>query len=282
MTYIPAPPDPIRIDDKFASSEPFYRRYLLIIVALLLGLGFLAAPWPFEHKAHAFMHGLCAQTPSHSFYFAGRALPFDGRMTGIYGGLLATVVILLLLGRHRAAALPSVGAGVLLLLFFGSMAVDGFNSLLFDLGRWHPYAPSNELRLITGWMAGVGIGVVMIMLVGMTLWHRPRTKESVAPHWWWPLAMLLPIIPVRALIATGALVVYYPLSILLMVSAIIAFTSLVLVTLLMLRNRENQFERFAQLRGMTTVSLLVAILLILAIGGGRFWLESVMHIPELV
>ncbi|MCO5221192.1 MAG: DUF2085 domain-containing protein [Thermomicrobiales bacterium] len=192
MTFMPAPPG---IDSQAASTpstEPFYRRHLVALVVFFAGMGFLAAPWPFETKAHAVMHGLCAQTPSHSFYFQGLVLPFDGRMTGIYGGVLSAFLILLALGRHRAAGLPSSGSLVILLLFVVAMAVDGFNSLLTDLQRWHPYQPSNELRLLTGWMAGVAIGTVVVMLVGMTFWRSPRVSQRVVSHWWLPILMVLP------------------------------------------------------------------------------------------
>ncbi len=279
MTFMPLPPEAVDANPK---GEPFYRRHLLALVAFFIGMAFLAAPWGFEQKAHAAMHGLCAQTPSHSFYFAGRALPFDGRMTGIYSGLLATVVILVVMGRHRAAGMPSVAASVLLLAFIGAMAVDGFNSLLRDLGKWHPYAPTNEFRLITGWMAGIAIGTIMVMLVGMTLWKRPKTRERVMPHWWMPMLMLLPLVPVRLLIGTGLDAVFFPYSMILMASAVLAFTTLVLVTMVMLMNRENAYERFEQLRGLTAISIVIAIFIILAIGGGRFWLEAVTHAPPLV
>jgi uncharacterized membrane protein len=282
MTFMPVPPDTAGIAEKRQSVDPFYRRHMLSIVAFFVGMAFLAAPWSFELKAHAAMHGLCAQTPSHSFFFDGRALPFDGRMTGIYGGLLSTVVILVALGRHRAAGLPSIGAGVVLLAFVGAMALDGFNSLLTDLEKWHPYAPSNEYRLLTGWMAGIGIGTVIVMLAGMTLWRRPRTRERVIAHWWLPVVMLLPLVPVRLLIGTGSDLVFYPFSLLLMASAVVAFTTLVLVTTLMLLNRENRYERFDQLRSLTAISVAIAIVLILAIGGGRFWLEAVTNAPPLV
>jgi hypothetical protein len=162
------------------------------------------------------------------------------------------------------------------------MAVDGFNSLFKDLGKWHPYQPSNDYRLLTGWMAGIGIGTVLVMLVGMTIWHRPRTSERVIGRWWMPLLLVIPIVPVRLLIGTGSDLIFYPYSLLLMASAVAAFTTLVLVTVLMLMNRENRFERFEQLRGLAVVSMLIAIGVILAIGGGRFWLEAVTHAPPLV
>jgi uncharacterized membrane protein len=282
MTFMPVPPDTAGIADKLDGGEPLYRRHLLPIVAFFIATAFLAAPWSFELKAHAAMHGLCAQTPSHSFFFDGRALPFDGRMTGIYSGLLSTVVILIALRRHRAAGLPSLGAGIVVLAFVAAMGVDGFNSLLTDLGKWHPYAPSNEYRLLTGWMAGVGIGTVMVMLAGMTLWRRPRTKERVIASWWLPILMLLPLVPVRLLIGTGSDLIFYPFSLLLMASAVIAFTTLVLVTTLMLLNRENRYERFEQLRSLTAISIVIALALILAIAGGRFWLEAVTNAPPLV
>lgn len=282
MTYMPAPPESAPGAPQPASMQPFYRRYIVGLAGLLVLLIFLLAPWPFESKARAVMHGLCAQTPSHSFYFGDRTLPFDGRMTGIYGGLLVTVIVLVLLGRHRAAGVPSIATSVVLLLFGAAMAIDGFNSLLTDLDRWHPYTPSNEHRLLTGWMAGVGIGVVLVMLIGMTVWSRPRTKERVLSRWSMPIVLVLPVIPMRMLIGTESELVYYPLSFFLMASAVMAFTALVLVTVLMLRNRENQFERFEQLQGTTVVSMVVAIVIILAIGGGRFWLEAVTHAPPLV
>jgi uncharacterized membrane protein len=282
MLYVPAPPEPAAAGIESKIAPPFYRQHLVAIAAFFVAMAFLAAPWSFELKAHAAMHGLCAQTPSHSFFFEGRALPFDGRMTGIYSGLLSTVLILVALGKHRSAGLPSIGAGTLLLAFVGAMAVDGFNSLFKDLGKWHPYQPSNDCRLLTGWMAGIGIGTVLVMLVGMTIWHRPRTSERVIGRWWMPLLLVIPIVPVRLLIGTGSDLIFYPYSLLLMASAVAAFTTLVLVTVLMLMNRENRFERFEQLRGLAVVSMLIAIGVILAIGGGRFWLEAVTHAPPLV
>lgn len=273
MTSIPAPPD-MHISSEMEQNSPFCRRHLLAIVVFFVAMAFVAAPWSFEAKAHAAMHGLCAQTPGHTFYLAGRPLPFDGRMTGIYGGLLATFLILLAVNRLRAAGLPSIGAGVVLVLFLTAMAVDGFNSLLTDLGKWHPYTPSNELRLLTGWMAGIGIGTVMAMLVGMTLWRRPQTNVRVIPSWWWPVAFVAPILVIRLLLQADSATVYFLLSGVLMVSAVLAFSTLALCTSVMLRNRENEYERFSQVRPLAALSVLIAIGLILAIGGGRFWLEA--------
>src|SRR5687768_8251808 len=123
------------------------RTYWLWYVILIAGVvAFLAVPGGFAEKSRVVLHGLCAQTPTHSFLFGGLLLPFDGRMTGIYGGTLVTLAYLAVRGRLFAWGNPSLRIVLTLLTFVAVMAVDGFNSLLLDLGLWHPYEPQNELR----------------------------------------------------------------------------------------------------------------------------------------
>src|SRR4051812_13030157 len=78
------------------ASWLFFGRVSGWLVALVM------APWPLAAKFHAVVHGLCAQRPSHSFALGGTNLPFDARMTGIYGGTLTTILFLLARGRWRA------------------------------------------------------------------------------------------------------------------------------------------------------------------------------------
>src|SRR5215213_6245247 len=101
-------------------------RYHFPLLSLGLLLLFFAAPWAWQHKAHVALHGLCAQTPSHTLLLGGRPLPFDSRMTGIYGGFAIGFACLALMGRHRSARLPSFSLMALLAAFVGVMAVDGF------------------------------------------------------------------------------------------------------------------------------------------------------------
>src|SRR5215211_1548630 len=82
------------------------RSYLFPLLLGGLIATFFCLPWSFEHKAHAYLHGLCAQRPSHSLIMGELALPFDARMTGIYGGFLVTSSYLLLRGRFVAWRLP--------------------------------------------------------------------------------------------------------------------------------------------------------------------------------
>ena len=154
-------------------------RHFLPILAGGLLLLFLAAPWPLEHKAHAALHGLCAQRPSHSLSFDGRTLPFDARMTGIYGGFLTAAIYLTARRRYLAARLPTWPVMATLALFVAVLAVDGFNSLLLDLGHWHPYGPDNRLRLFTGLTTGTTLAVVMAYVAAISLWRRPRLDQRV-------------------------------------------------------------------------------------------------------
>jgi uncharacterized membrane protein len=273
MAYLPAPTDRGSTADPTEKSAPFIRRHLLAIVAAVLGVAFLAAPWPFEVKAHAVLHGICGQTPSHTMTFGGMELPLDSRCVGIFGGMLVTFLLLLGLGRARAAALPSAGAGIVLLGFLAVMALDGLNSLMTDLERWHPYAPSNDLRLLTGWTAGVCLGTMLLMVTGMTLWERPKTSMRVLPSWWWPMALLAPFVPAWLLLRTGATVAYYPASLILIASAISAFGALAVCSIVMLRNRDNTFVHVSQLQQLAAAGVLIAVTILLAMSGGRFWIE---------
>ena len=276
MAYLPVPPD----RHERADSASFYRRHLLGILLTLLSIGFLAAPWPFQSKAHALLHGICGQTPSHTLVLGGMELPLDTRCVGIYGGLLVTVMLLIGFGRHRSAAMPSKGAGVFLLLFLGALAVDGLNSLMTDLGKWHPYTASNDLRLITGWLTGVSIGSVLVMVTGMTLWRSPQVTMRVLPNWRWAIGMALPCVPALLLLRSGSSLVYYPVSMLLIASAITAFAALSTCAIVMLRNQDNRYDNFGQVTPLAAVGVVIAVALLLALGGGRFWLEAALHLPS--
>lgn len=278
MALIPTPAEQQSRGEFSRRATPFLRRNQLWIVVGSLAAGFLLAPWPFEVKAHAVLHGICGQTPSHTMTFAGMELPLDSRCVGIFGGLLVTFLLLIGLGRWRAAGLPSIGAGVLLLFFLGGMGLDGLNSLMTDLDRRHLYAPSNDLRLLTGWMAGVGLGSVLLMVTGMCLWERPRTSMRVLPNWWWPVALLVPVLPVWLLLRTGWKVVFYPASLGLIAAAVTAFATLAVCAIVMLRNRDNGYRQFDQLVPLATIGVLIAVALMLAISGGRFWMEDYFHL----
>lgn len=247
-------------------------RWLPFVVVASIG-AFLLAPWPFEEKAHAILHGICGQTPGHTDYVAGSALPLDARCVGIYGGLLVTVVILHLSGRARYAKPPTRGSLGVLGVFVVMMAIDGFNSLSTDVGRGQIYAPSNDLRLLTGWATGVAIGTVMTMLVAMTVWAGASESEPILPNWRWPLYLAAPVAVLWIALQTNATLVYYLVGLALIASAVLAFSTLILCSIVMLKNQMNGFGSASQVDRLAAVSIVIGAAVLLGLAAGRFWLE---------
>jgi len=258
-----------------------YRAYLFPLVASLVVLLFLAAPWSLEHKAHAALHGLCAQQPSHSFFLGTRRLPFDARMTGIYGGFLGSSIYLLSRRRHRAAALPNWPTSAVLVLFVGLMAVDGFNSLFLDMGWTNLYQPDNRLRLLTGLMTGVALAAAIFLLLGMVLWKRPQLNRRVVESAREPFLMLAVQAPFALVVVFGASWLYVPIALALLLTATAVVSAIGLVVAVMVRTADNSFEGVSQLQGYAVAGLLIGLAVMATMGCGRFLLESLTNAPPL-
>lgn len=260
---------------------PGYRRYLLPLVSSTLLLLFLAAPWSLEHKTHVALHGLCAQRPSHSFSFGAQRLPFDARMTGIYSGFIVTALYLLARGRARATDIPRRSLVVLLGLGVFAMAVDGFNSLVLDLGYRHLYQPHNAYRLITGTATGIALSCVLGYLVAVTLWRRPDASVAVvASNREFALIWLLQV-PVMLCVLGGASWLYEPLLLLLILSALSVLSTLALVVSLLLKRVDCQFDRFGQLQVHAVVAVGIGVLTMASLSALRFLLEWWTGAPTL-
>lgn len=240
-------------------------------VAGLLGL-FLLAPWPLAHKAHAVLHGLCAQRPSHTLALGGQLLPLDARMTGIYGGFAVATLYLLVRGRFRAFRLPSRPTLAVLAAFVGLMAIDGFNALLDDLGN-PVYPPDNRLRLFTGLLAGVALAVALCFLLSTTLWRRGDWAAPTLRGPWEAVGIAALAAPFALLALSGLDWLYTPLSMSLLVSAVTAIAMLMTAMVLLASGRERQFDRIADAQAPAAIGLLAGVAFILLVAVGRFWLE---------
>ncbi|MDP9364252.1 MAG: DUF2085 domain-containing protein [Chloroflexota bacterium] len=249
---------------------------ILVLVAL-----FLLAPWPFEHKAHAALHGLCAQIPSHTFRFEGRALPFDARMTGIYGGFLTTALALVAAGRLRAFRLPPFRVMVALGFGVAALAVDGTNSLLLDLGMPHAYPPDNRLRLATGLLTGIALAAVLAFVAATTLWRDGRWDQAPIGGQRELALVVAAQVPFALLVVTGFGPLYVPMTLFLLVAALAAVGTMALIVVVLVRHGDRAFDRPDQLQAPTAVALLLAVAVMAAFSVGRFMLERSEGPPPL-
>lgn len=255
---------------------------ILFPVAALAVLGaFLAAPWPLAHKAHLALHGLCAQRPSHSLFFGGEALPFDARMTGIYGGFLVTAGYFAARGRFRSFRPPPASVLAILALFVAAMGIDGLNSLLVDLGRKPWYEPDNRLRVATGLLTGVALATVLCFLLATTLWRDGERGRAPIDGVRELIAVVALHVPVGVAVFTGAPVLFAPLALALVLSAVSVVGALVLIVLVLASGRERTFEGFGRLQVPMTVSLVIGLIVMAGFAGGRAFLETLSGGPGL-
>jgi uncharacterized membrane protein len=258
------------------SVRTFWLWYVILVAGML---AFLLAPGGFAEKSRTVLHGLCAQTPTHSFTFGGDLLPFDGRMTGIYGGSLVTLVSLLARGRLLRWGNPPLKISLTLSAFVAVMAVDGFNSLFLDLGLWHPYKPRNELRLLTGFGTGIALATVLAWLLASSVYRLGSQDAGVSSYrdlgWLW-----LAFVPYAALVLSGASWLYVPLSALLMLSAWITMAMLALVVVVLAFRMDARVDRPTRLHLPGAVAAIVGLALMLGLASGRMWLESTFGIPS--
>lgn len=256
------------------------RQFWLWPCILLLGIvALVLVPGGFAEKSRIVLHGLCAQTPGHTYEFGGMRLPFDARMTGIYSGAIMALTYLAVRGRLLAGELPKPRYLVLLASFALLMAADGFNSLFTDIGWWHPWESTNVFRVITGYGMGVAMAVALVWLLAGTVFQiarRETTVRSVGDLGWCvaPLPLLLVVLNLdwpwlHPLFATF-----------LMLSAWVVLGMLALVTVLLATKVDERIVRVRQLHVPGTIGLVVGLGIMLALAFGRSWLERTLGIPS--
>ena len=252
------------------------------MAAIIVPGTLLLLPGTLEHKSHLLLHGLCAQRPSHSFLLGGQMLPFDARMTGIYGGFSVAALYLLARGRFRALATPPAGVVLLLGMFVGLLVVDGFNSLLLDLRLWHPYVPRNDFRLVTGLLTGVALAGVVAYLVSITLWQTGRgTLAAVrdAREVGLLAALQAPFV-LAVLVGPGWL---YPIvTLALVASALLVCGLLALVIVVLIRRQDGILTTWQDATGSISLALLLAVCSVGGLAAGRFWLEHLSGTAQML
>ncbi len=215
---------------------------------------------------HWFGFGLCHQLPERSLFGGGVQVPVCARDTGIYAGIVVSLLVISRLQR-RPSGLPSLGVSVLLAAFVAVMALDGITS----------YAgireTTNAVRLATGLLCGYAIGALLAPLINDQLW-RTSSSERVLGTSRTLVLWLFSLPAAFAILWWGGPLfgVVYPGLVAIAVIAALTAVNLVIVTLLEVFERKADRLREAWLPlllafGIAWVEIFVSAAL-------KLWLEA--------
>ena len=154
-------------------------RWLLpAVTGLLLLLWLAETPPGLLGKADAIGYAVCHRIASHSFFMDERQFPLCARCTGMYLGALLGLVYSFRKGRQ--AGFPPRRILAVLGIFVLGFGVDGVNSYL-NLLRDIPflYTSTNWLRLLTGTMFGIGVGIYLASAFKQAVWREFESRSAL-------------------------------------------------------------------------------------------------------
>jgi uncharacterized membrane protein len=221
--------------------------------------------------------GICAQILSHSFYPGGMRLPLCARNTGIYLGFFVTLVTLYATGRGRAQQLPHWSIIALLACGVAALAVDGFNSLLLDLGHAHLYQPDNLLRLITGLATGLALALLFPPLLNRLFWCG-YNGQRIIPSWRMFLLLLPALLACFFLVSSQAAWTLYPLAYMSTAGVLTMLSSLNMIGIVAASKRDETFVSYRELLPLFAIALLLAVGEMLLLAQGRVLVLHVLGV----
>ena len=262
-----------RVVHEQPSDQAWLWAFAALGVTLLLGLLFLPIRG-LDYRLQMIVHGVCAQ--EHFLRIGAMQMPLCARNTGIYAAVSGTLLFLLVMGRARAAALPSVTITLALMVGAIAMVVDGVNSLLLDVGGLNFYPPRNELRVITGLLMGSAIGVFLVLMFNLALRQRPETGRPILASWVEYLALLLVNVGLYILIFFGPTALFYPLAILSVAGILGVLFIANLFVAGMIGGFESRVSHLPQLARPALIALALTSAELALLAGLRIWIEGSM------
>jgi len=146
---------------------------------LLLLVWLVSTPPGLLGKADAIAYAVCHRIASHSFFLDDRQFPLCARCTGMYLG------VLLGLGysfrRGRLAGFPPLRLALVFAIFGLGFLVDGANSYA-NILQSTPllYASTNWLRLLTGTLFGLGVGIYLASAFQQSTWKKFERQPALS------------------------------------------------------------------------------------------------------
>jgi uncharacterized membrane protein len=212
----------------------------------------------------AFLHwlgfGLCHQMPERSFFGGGVQVPVCARDTGIYFGVLVSLALISLLHKgDHPRGFPTWFGWTAIALMIGAMGLDGGTE----------YAglrtTTNELRLITGLLAGFAIGALIAPMINDELWRTGSARRVLGKPWM--LVTWLAVVPLAYAVVYWALPllgIWYPIIAALAIVGTLTAVNLVMVC--MLPPFERRADHLSQAWAPLAAAFVVAFLEIWASG----------------
>jgi uncharacterized membrane protein len=263
-------------------ARPARRRLgVFVLAAALIVIGAWVAVMPGGVLGHADLIGyaICHRIPDRSFVIGGVQLPLCARCSGTYLGAFAGFAVMFLLGRRRAANLPSPLILVILILFVAIMGFDGVNSYLTLFpGLPHLYEPQNWLRLTTGTLEGIALAAIVLPVFNQTMWADATDERS-----------LRSLRELGAVVLAGAALILvmlaelpallYPLAILSSGTVLWMLTLINSVLATIAARRENHSFSWRDAAPLMTVGLAMTLIELSTIDFGRAYLTRLLGLP---
>jgi uncharacterized membrane protein len=258
------------IERAAARQQPWLWAFVGLAGTLLIGLFFLPIG-SLADRLHMVVHGVCAQ--EHYLYIGGVTLPLCARNSGIYAGFLATVLYVIALGRGKAARVPPLPIAGLLLAAIVAMGIDGFNSLLLDVGGYNAYPPDNRLRVVTGLGMGIAIGVFMPLLFNLSLRYDARHDQRIVGSWIELAGAIAVAAALYGLLFFAPPWLYYPLAIFSVFGIVGVLWLANMFVIGMITGLEGRVLRLRQLARPATLGLAFTAVELTLLTWLRMWLE---------
>lgn len=250
---------------RLSNERPWLWAFIGLVATLCIG-ALVVLPGTFVDRLGWIVHGVCAQ--EHTLVIAGVEMPLCQRNTGIYSGFLASLLTLALMGRGRAAKLPLTSLIVVLIAQVLLMGIDGFNSLLLDIGAPYLYTPQPVLRILSGLAMGMTVATFVLFAINITMRANPRRDQRIIAGWGdWAILWLVSL-ALFGLIRLGGAWLVYPLAIFSTLGILLVMFAVNVLIVAMIGRYENAITRLTQLArpGVIAVVLTVAEFGLLAWG----------------
>lgn len=260
-------------------AHPRLGIFVLTVALIIIGAWIVVMPGGLLGHADLVGYAICHRIPERSFFVGGAQLPLCARCSGTYLGALTGFVVMFLLGRRRAANLPSPLVLVFLVLFVAVMGFDGVNSYLTLFpGAPHLYEPQNWLRLTTGTLEGIALAAVVLPVFNQTMWADATDERSLRNLRELGVVALGGIAVILVVLAEPPALLY-PLAILSSSSVLWMLTLINSVLATIAARRENHAFGWRQAAPFMIVGLAMTLAELSTIDFGRAYLTRLLGLP---